>query len=42
MIANATFRPFTVYACVALLYFLLCFPLSAWSRRLERRLALGR
>jgi len=42
MIANATFRPFTVYACVALLYFVLCFPLSAWSRRLERRLALGR
>ena len=42
MIANATFRPFTVYACVALVYFLLCFPLSAWSRRLERRLALGR
>jgi polar amino acid transport system permease protein len=42
MIANATFRPFTVYACVALVYFALCFPLSAWSRRLERRLALGR
>ena len=42
MIANATFRPLTVYACVALVYFLLCFPLSAWSRRLERRLALGR
>jgi len=38
MITNATFRPFTVYACVALMYFTLCFPLSAWSRRLERRL----
>jgi polar amino acid transport system permease protein len=38
MITNATFRPFTVYACVALMYFALCFPLSAWSRRLERRL----
>jgi polar amino acid transport system permease protein len=36
MITNATFRPFTVYACVALLYFALCWPVSAYSRRLER------
>ncbi|QTN23420.1 amino acid ABC transporter permease [Rhizobacter sp. AJA081-3] len=36
MITNATFKPFTVYACVALMYFLLCWPISAWSRRLER------
>ncbi len=36
MITNATFRPFTVYACVALMYFLLCWPVSAASRRLER------
>ncbi len=41
MITNATFKPFTVYACVALLYFLLCFPISAWSRVLERRLNRG-
>jgi polar amino acid transport system permease protein len=38
MIANATFRPFTVYACVALMYFALCWPISAYSRRLERKL----
>jgi polar amino acid transport system permease protein len=38
MITNATFRPFTVYACVALMYFMLCWPLSAWSHALERRL----
>jgi len=38
MITNATFRPFTVYACVALLYFCLCFPISYWSRVLERRM----
>jgi polar amino acid transport system permease protein len=38
MISNATFRPFTVYACVALMYFVLCWPISAWSRTLERRL----
>lgn len=38
MITNATFKPFTVYACVALMYFALCWPISAWSRRLERSL----
>jgi polar amino acid transport system permease protein len=38
MITNATFRPFTVYACVALMYFALCWPISAYSRRLERKL----
>ena len=38
MITNATFKPFTVYACVALMYFALCWPISAWSRRLERKL----
>ncbi len=42
MITNATFRPFTVYACVALLYFALCYPVSAWSRSLERKLNRGR
>jgi polar amino acid transport system permease protein len=36
MITNATFRPFTVYACVGLLYFALCWPISLASRRLER------
>jgi polar amino acid transport system permease protein len=38
MITNATFRPFTVYACVALMYFALCWPVSAWSRHLERKM----
>jgi len=38
MIVNATFRPFLVYGCVALLYFALCFPVSLWARGLERRL----
>jgi polar amino acid transport system permease protein len=38
MISNATFRPFAVYACVALMYFVLCYPISAWSRTLERSL----
>jgi polar amino acid transport system permease protein len=38
MVNNATFRPFTVYALVTLLYFALCWPLSTLSRRLELRL----
>jgi polar amino acid transport system permease protein len=37
-----TFRPFTVYLIVAALYFALCFPLTQWSRRLERRLHVTR
>lgn len=38
LIANATFEPFMVYGFVAALYFALCFPLSLWSQRLEKRL----
>ena len=37
MINNATFRPFVVFVLIAALYFALCYPLSAWSQRLERR-----
>ncbi|MDA8455703.1 amino acid ABC transporter permease [Acidovorax sp. GBBC 3334] len=37
MIANTTFQPFTVFACVALLYFVLCFPVSLAAQRLERK-----
>jgi polar amino acid transport system permease protein len=38
MISNATFQPFLVYSCLALLYFALCFPISWYARRLERQL----
>ena len=37
-----TFRPFIVYLIVAAIYFALCFPLTQWSRRLERRLHVAR
>ncbi len=37
MISNATYQPFMAYSFVGLLYFALCFPLSLWSQRLERR-----
>ncbi|SLN64960.1 amino acid ABC transporter permease [Oceanibacterium hippocampi] len=38
MVTAATFKPFTVYLAVALIYFALCYPLSLWSRHLERKL----
>jgi polar amino acid transport system permease protein len=38
MITNATFKPFVVYSCVALMYFLMCFPISLYARALERKL----
>jgi polar amino acid transport system permease protein len=41
MITNATFKPFTVYACVALMYFVLCWPVSATARQLERSMRRG-
>lgn len=39
VINNATFSPMPVFALVAFIYFCICWPLSKWSRRLERRLA---
>ncbi|MBL8470920.1 MAG: amino acid ABC transporter permease [Rhodocyclaceae bacterium] len=38
MLANATFQPFLVFGLVALGYFALCYPLSAYSRMLERKI----
>lgn len=42
MITNATFKPFVVYSCVALLYFALCFPISLYAKILERRINVQR
>ena len=41
ILTNATFQPFLIYGIVALIYFALCYPLTRWSRGLERRLATG-
>jgi polar amino acid transport system permease protein len=41
MLNNATFRPFVIFGVVSAIYFVLCFPLTVASRRLERRLALA-
>ncbi|WP_454017808.1 amino acid ABC transporter permease [Azospirillum sp. Marseille-Q6669] len=41
IVNNATFQPFLVFGIVAVLYFLMCWPLSLLSARLERRYALA-
>ena len=38
---NATFRPFLIFGLVALVYFVMCWPLTIVAGRLERRLALA-
>jgi polar amino acid transport system permease protein len=42
MLNNATFRPFLVYGLVALIYFSLCFPLSLYSKSLEKKFNVAR
>jgi polar amino acid transport system permease protein len=41
ILTNATFQPFVIFGLVALMYFFICYPLTRWSRGLERRLARG-
>ncbi|MFY9510811.1 MAG: amino acid ABC transporter permease [Rubrivivax sp.] len=41
LINNSTFRPFVTYIVIAGLYFALCYPLSWWSKRLEKKLHVG-
>ena len=38
-INNATFEPFKVYGLVALIFFVLCYPLTQYARRLEAKTA---
>jgi polar amino acid transport system permease protein len=42
VINNSLFQPFLIFGLAGLLYFALCYPLSRWSRALERRLNVGR
>ncbi|WP_156922000.1 amino acid ABC transporter permease [Azorhizobium doebereinerae] len=37
IVNNATFRPFLVFGIVAAIYFVLCWPLSLYSRHLEKK-----
>lgn len=41
IINNSTFQPFTVFGCVALIYFCICFPLSTLSKYFERKMHVG-
>jgi polar amino acid transport system permease protein len=41
LINNSTFQPFLTFTVVAIIYFMLCYPLSVLSRRLEKRMARG-
>lgn len=38
IVSNATFKPLEVYLTAAAFYFLVCFPLTLFSRSLEKRL----
>ncbi|KQT52527.1 MULTISPECIES: amino acid ABC transporter permease [unclassified Aureimonas] len=38
VINNSTFNPFVVFTLAALIYFAICFPMSVYARRFERRL----
>jgi len=42
VINNSLFEPFLVFGIAAALYFAVCYPLSLWSRSLERKLNVGR
>ncbi len=42
MISNDTYQPFTVFACVALMYFVLCYPISLYAKSLERKINANR
>ncbi len=41
-IANATFNPLLIFSCVAVMYFLLCYPVSLYAKSLERKLNANR
>ncbi|MBP2229570.1 amino acid ABC transporter permease [Azospirillum agricola] len=42
VVNNSLFTPFLVFGIAGVLYFALCYPLSRWSRSLERKLNVGR
>jgi polar amino acid transport system permease protein len=42
MLNNATFEPFKIFTLVALIYFMLCYPLSLYSKHLEKKFNVSR
>jgi polar amino acid transport system permease protein len=41
IVANQNFKPLLVYAVIGVLYFALCWPLSLWGLRIERRMTVS-
>jgi polar amino acid transport system permease protein len=39
---NVTFRPFFVFCIIGVIYFCLCYPLSVYSQRMEKKLNVAR
>jgi polar amino acid transport system permease protein len=42
LVSSITYKPLLAFGLVAICYFAICFPLSRYSARLERRLAVAR
>jgi polar amino acid transport system permease protein len=42
IVSNLIFQPLLVYGIVGMIYFFLCWPMSIWGGRMERKLSLGR
>lgn len=42
IVSNLIFQPLLVYGVVGIIYFFLCWPMSIWGGRMERKLSLGR
>src|SRR5262245_35899438 len=42
IVNNSLFEPFAVYAIIAVVYFAMCYPISLYSQRLERRMGRGK
>jgi polar amino acid transport system permease protein len=42
IVNNSLFEPFMIYAIIAVTYFAMCYPLSLFSQKLERRMGRGR
>ncbi|GAB2911474.1 amino acid ABC transporter permease [Paralcaligenes sp. KSB-10] len=41
VINNSIFQPFLIFVLVGIFYFVLCYPLSRWSRYMEKKLNVG-
>jgi polar amino acid transport system permease protein len=41
LLNNMTFQPFQVFITVAVMYFIVCYPLSWWSEKLKERRHVG-